>query len=622
MQFDLDSMAHLMGLLTDLYSNVILAVLREYSTNAWDSHVDAGNPNPIEITLPSHLDPRFIIKDQGVGLSEDEILYEFSHYGWSSKRETNDQVGSMGIGCKSAFAYTGQFVMVAIKDSEKVQVLLSRDDDGIPWVTVADKRPTDEPNGVTITIPVNDVDEFCETAEFFFGFWDPEIVRVNGEKPTSHWMEEGAVVLDNGVFLTPHLDYDYVVMGNIPYPLEAKHNIRGNKNLRAVAYVEMGSVKYSPSRESLEYNALTHETLNTAREWIGPAIAVKAQEQINAATSLGEAHTLATYWREALPQNIARKLTYRNERIPYQLRLEGLVWWHSSYRGKARSYTLSISQLKDYLIVTGFKGKGIPRTTKDATSAYILANALPFTEIVYCSSIPPWMSRPDQQTVVPLSEVLKYKPVAVKQPRAKTRYNLYSGAETDDVSDYHELILVTKHELERFSRLMGNINNWVRSEGSVLVVIRTNQEAKFLREHDNALTLKTYVEQAFKRMFNNDPWDAVFFVDCPRFGFSTDAKAIEVDDPMVKSWIAAKNNHDAKNLYGMFQAVERVMQSYRLKVEIPEQLVETGRNLLRQLEQRYPLSCGNYYRSDTKATIEYMNIFYHAKYSNQAERTK
>ena len=47
MSLDTQSIQHLMAVLTDLYSDPVLAVIREYATNARDSHIEAGNPDPI-----------------------------------------------------------------------------------------------------------------------------------------------------------------------------------------------------------------------------------------------------------------------------------------------------------------------------------------------------------------------------------------------------------------------------------------------------------------------------------------------------------------------------------------------------------------------------------------------
>ena len=51
-----------------LYSNKIRAVIRELSTNAYDSHVDAGNGDkPFEVHLPSNMEPTFSVRDYGTG---------------------------------------------------------------------------------------------------------------------------------------------------------------------------------------------------------------------------------------------------------------------------------------------------------------------------------------------------------------------------------------------------------------------------------------------------------------------------------------------------------------------------------------------------------------------------
>ena len=57
-----------------LYSDKELAIIREYSTNAADAHVEAGIADtPIEITLPTKLSPTFKIRDFGLALNDSEI---------------------------------------------------------------------------------------------------------------------------------------------------------------------------------------------------------------------------------------------------------------------------------------------------------------------------------------------------------------------------------------------------------------------------------------------------------------------------------------------------------------------------------------------------------------------
>jgi hypothetical protein len=93
--------AHILSILRDkLYSNKVLAVIREYSTNAYDAHVEAGIPDrPIEVTLPSRLDSTLSIRDYGIGLTEEDVRNIYAMYGASTKRSSNAFTGQLGLGC-------------------------------------------------------------------------------------------------------------------------------------------------------------------------------------------------------------------------------------------------------------------------------------------------------------------------------------------------------------------------------------------------------------------------------------------------------------------------------------------------------------------------------------------
>src|SRR5690606_10021869 len=95
-----------------LYSDKIAAVLREIGCNAADAHVDQGNPDvPFEVKLPNKFDPTFYIKDFGPGLSDLQVRGSkdqpglYLTYGDSTKRDSNDKTGMLGVGSKSPFAY-------------------------------------------------------------------------------------------------------------------------------------------------------------------------------------------------------------------------------------------------------------------------------------------------------------------------------------------------------------------------------------------------------------------------------------------------------------------------------------------------------------------------------------
>ena len=106
---------HVMRILRDtMYSDKVLAVLREYSSNAWDAHRMIGKADlPIEVTLPTMNTPTLVIRDFGPGLTGDQALYHFTQFGESTKRETDEAVGSLGVGCKAGHAYSDSFTVTS-----------------------------------------------------------------------------------------------------------------------------------------------------------------------------------------------------------------------------------------------------------------------------------------------------------------------------------------------------------------------------------------------------------------------------------------------------------------------------------------------------------------------------
>ena len=114
--------SHIMTILRDtLYSDKILAVLREYSSNAWDAHRAVGkNTLPIKITLPTEMTPTLSIRDWGPGLSANEVFNIYTQYGASTKRDSDKEVGMLGIGC----LLKGQPIVtvMGVKPIEEVQV--------------------------------------------------------------------------------------------------------------------------------------------------------------------------------------------------------------------------------------------------------------------------------------------------------------------------------------------------------------------------------------------------------------------------------------------------------------------------------------------------------------------
>lgn len=294
--FHQGSIAHIMRILTDMYENPELAVIREYSTNARDAMVAAGKKDqPIRITAPSVMEPTFIVRDEGVGLSKQEVVENLTKYGYSSKRETDEEVGMLGLGSKSALTYTSQFSYVVCKDGMTVTVLITREDDGAPVLQIVREEETpDALNSVEVHVPVKDPVRFNITMNDFFKYWMPGTVLVNSEEPSSIFANDNPddpdIWLSEDVVLKQtHSDYYegkvVIVMGSVPYRVDrgqmSEDFMAAIQGFTLTAMVDIGTCDFTPSREGLMMSKRTKEMLSELEKYFLDRIQPVIQEAIS-----------------------------------------------------------------------------------------------------------------------------------------------------------------------------------------------------------------------------------------------------------------------------------------------------------------------------------------------------
>jgi hypothetical protein len=292
------ALLHIMDILTGLYKDEELACIREYATNAWDSHVEAGVSKPIEVTLPGPFGGQFSVRDYGVGLSVDDLEKIYSQYGESTKRDTDEQTGNLGFGCKSALAYQPMFTLRSVKNGVKVQATVSRNEDGTASIKVTDTRAIDEPNGVEVVIPTKASNNFGRKAKQFFSFWPKGTVLIDGREPDRI---DGQWVTDDMV-MTSGLYTDYIVMGNVPYPLDSNKKISSKipYGKSVVAFVPMGSVVFTPSREALKDVELTRKTIATVSQRFDAELVKAANKAVAESKTHYDAFLAAAEWSKTL----------------------------------------------------------------------------------------------------------------------------------------------------------------------------------------------------------------------------------------------------------------------------------------------------------------------------------
>src|SRR6187399_1138353 len=156
MSLDSESAQMLMQMLSkNLYSDAIGSAVRECASNALDSHRRAGVTDPIIVSLKINNENNyeFSVEDFGTGLDADDVENIISKYGKSTKRESNVELGMMGLGFKAPLAYTSSFYFVCRKNGKERKYMMDEGEE-INTIDLLYETDTPERNGVKIIIPV------------------------------------------------------------------------------------------------------------------------------------------------------------------------------------------------------------------------------------------------------------------------------------------------------------------------------------------------------------------------------------------------------------------------------------------------------------------------------------
>ena len=222
-QFNIKVNTKAFELLSDtLYSNKILAIIRELSCNAWDAHIEANNTDtPIEIYCPNEAFPNFLIEDYGTGLSKEDVINMYTTYFESSKDHTNEYAGCFGLGSKTPFSYAKTFEIKSYFNNKCYSFLAFVDNENIPNISFIGETDTDRHNGMSINIPV-DENDFSLFKSELMGFFSKTDIKFKIMNITNHSFKENEILntedesysenhlshLKNGGFYSNHTLFD------------------------------------------------------------------------------------------------------------------------------------------------------------------------------------------------------------------------------------------------------------------------------------------------------------------------------------------------------------------------------------------------------------------------------
>jgi hypothetical protein len=259
-------------ILSSLYSDKPLAIVRELGCNAMDSHIASGQPNrPLHVHVPNTLEPWLTIQDFGLGISHQDIYRIYTEYFNSTKTNTNDQVGMLGLGSKSPFCYTDAFTITSIHEGIKRIYNAYFNQQGVPTISLASQGNTTDHNGVAIQIPVkqSDMGAFYQAIFKAFRFFDvkPDITGGDIQWDTDKADFEGSFWKS-----FTKLNQSYAIMGGVTYPIDtykvANEHYDIARKAGLVIKFNVGELDVTPSRESLMYHDWVLEAINKKFELV------------------------------------------------------------------------------------------------------------------------------------------------------------------------------------------------------------------------------------------------------------------------------------------------------------------------------------------------------------------
>lgn len=280
-----------------LYANKIRAIIRELSCNAVDSHVAAGKSGvPFDVHLPTSLEPTFSIRDYGTGLSHEQVTNIYTTYFESTKTESNDFIGALGLGSKSPFSYTDNFTVTAIKDGRKGVYTAFINEAGVPSIALMAEESTTDPAGVEIKFAVEDrydFNKFIDEAHHVYRYFALRPV-ISGPEFTFRDVEYETRDLIPGVHVYTDGRGSRAIMGNIAYPIEVPNadktlgELRSLLNCGLELHFAIGELDFQASREGLSYIPQTIEAIRSKLAAVNAQLAVHIAQEADVITNLWE----------------------------------------------------------------------------------------------------------------------------------------------------------------------------------------------------------------------------------------------------------------------------------------------------------------------------------------------
>lgn len=634
MTLDQDSLVHIIGSIASLYSDIIVSIVRELSTNAIDSHLEAGVDKAIEILTPNDLSPQLVVRDFGTGMSREDIENIWSKVGYSTKRDSNLTTGRFGYGRISPLAYGSQsMTVVTVKDGRKTSFIVGSDVTSGGLIEILDVSETDEPNGYVVKIPVGntyDHYKFARAAKHFATFSsfpvkvDGELINVTPKRSFANFDIYDRYKLD--VY-----ESSFVLQGNIAYPLDGPH-FSCEYNEAVVVRVKMGEVDFTPSREALKMTNKTNKTIETYKSIYYQTQIDYFQDRIDKVQSRTDAIFIH---REAIKfldrRSLNRQFYFSGEVIPEKFNLEArrVTWEGEDFVNVSRQSAVRLDVTGAALVLLGFEKKAFTRVDTAKVQAYCAANNIPLGSFYVVESHEDNLQWFDRTTFIQWSDVkdvkVDLKPLGVRVKGAKDKpapvfYGIGGVHDklkhfTPDVSK--DIYYIGKAEAMGSATMfsLSHLNNmW--SKDRQIFLIPLGEQPGFVKLFPKAKHLSNIYEDDVKAKIADFTDEEIRSIQLG--GHISNLSSIsesQIDDPDLRECIREYYSADLCAAREKREVVRKLIRKLPndIQQKYINQLPQTDDTRVAELRNKYPLmrsffSYGNY--DAREHLVKYINAVY------------
>lgn len=284
------------------YSNPISAIVREITSNCFDSHMEAKmisaltdtelienkefepeeipylretfanwEDRPIRVSMnksdeDSIFDSGIIFEDFGIGLSPSRMEKVFSEFFSSTKRDSNVEIGAFGVGAKSPLGYTDMFSVRTVWNKVEYNYVVRRGNP-MPVVVLLNSYPVEQENGTRVEVRIKDDkdhDRFAIAVRQQLAYFD-NIEFINCGTYYPIWAGE------HFIFKEFEFTNLHISLGGVYYPID--QTILSRESGTTLKYdcpiglkFDIGDLDVVWNRESINYTSKTIEALKEKLE--------------------------------------------------------------------------------------------------------------------------------------------------------------------------------------------------------------------------------------------------------------------------------------------------------------------------------------------------------------------